>query len=63
MSKSILASKINWTQMVAFAAMIATVFGIEVPEEQKVAIVAVIQGIQSVLTWVLRTFYTHQPIH
>ena len=57
-TKSSFLSKINWTQIVAFLAMILTVFGIDLPEDQKVAIVAVIQGIQSVLTWALRTWFT-----
>lgn len=62
LAKSAFASKINWTQVVAFAGMLATVFGLEIPEEQKLALVATIQGAQSVLTWVLRTWFTHKPI-
>ena len=61
-TKSFLESKINWTQLVALAAMVLTVFGVDIPDEQKVAIVATIQGAQSVLTWVLRTFFTTKHI-
>lgn len=52
------ASKINWTQVVAFAASVAVVFGIDVPDQTKVEAVAGIQGIQSVMTWMFRTWFT-----
>lgn len=55
--KSSWASKINWTQAVAMGASVAVIFGVDVPPEQQVAIVAVIQGVQSVATWVLRTWF------
>lgn len=55
-------SKINWTQGVAFIAMLLTVFGLDLPPEQQVAIVGIIQGIQSFGTWVLRTWFTTKQI-
>lgn len=51
-------SKINWTQAVAFLGMIFTMFGIDVPEDVKAAIVSAIVAISTVITWVLRTFFT-----
>jgi hypothetical protein len=56
--KSSWLSKINWTQFIGFAAMILTVFGIEMPDEVKVQIVALIGSAQAILTWVLRTWFT-----
>ena len=55
--KSSWASKINWTQAVAMAASVGVIFGVDVPPEQQVALVGVIQGAQSVATWVLRTWF------
>ena len=56
--KSSWASKINWTQAVAFAAMLFTMFGIDVPAEVQAQMVAWIVGTQGVLTWVFRTWFT-----
>jgi uncharacterized membrane protein len=50
-------SKINWTQAVAFLAMLLTLFGIDMPDNVKLETVALIQAAQSVLTWVLHTFF------
>lgn len=51
-------SKINWTQIVAFGAMLITMFGFELSVEDQLKIVAGIQGVQSAITVVLRTFFT-----
>ena len=56
--KSAWASKINWTQAVAFAAMLFTMFGIDLPQDVQTEVVAGIVAGQSVLTWVLRTWFT-----
>lgn len=56
--KSAWTSKINWTQAIAVLASIATVFGLDVDPETQVAIVAGITGVQAVITWVLRTWFT-----
>jgi hypothetical protein len=50
-------SKINWTQAVAFLAMLLTLFGIDMPDDVKLETVALIQAAQSVLTWVLHTYF------
>ena len=46
-------SKINWTQAVAFIAMLLTLFGIDMPDNVKLETVALIQAAQTVLTWLL----------
>lgn len=54
-------SKINWTQGIAFASTAITlVFGqtYAIPAEVQLAIVAGIQGVQSIATWVMKTFFT-----
>ncbi len=56
--KSASSSKINWTQMVAVLASLLIVFGIDLNTETQLMIVAGIQGAQSVITWVLRTWFT-----
>jgi uncharacterized membrane protein len=50
-------SKINWTQAVAFLAMLLTLFGIDMPDNVKLETVALIQAAQSVLTWILHTWF------
>lgn len=50
-------SRISWTQAVAFLAMLLTLFGIELPDEVKLQLVALIQAAQSLLTWVLHSFF------
>ena len=56
--KSSLASKINWTQVVAAGAILATMFGFELTPEQQAAIVAVIALIGQVVTAIARTWFT-----
>lgn len=62
-SKSAWLSKINWVQGVGIAAMILAFFGINVPDDVKAQIIASIGGIQAVVTWVLRTFFTKTITH
>ncbi|HEY4123760.1 MAG TPA: hypothetical protein VGM36_04045 [Rhizomicrobium sp.] len=50
-------SKINWTQAVAFIAMLLTLFGIDMPDDVKLEMVALIQAAQSLITWVLHSFF------
>jgi hypothetical protein len=50
-------SKINWTQAVAFFAMVATLFGVDVPDDIKLQLIAAIQALQSIITWVLHTWF------
>lgn len=55
------ASKINWTQAVAFASMGLTfAFGTKagIPTDVQLQMVAGIQAVQSVTTWVMKTWFT-----
>jgi uncharacterized protein (DUF697 family) len=54
-------SKINWTQVISMAAMLATVFGFDITPEMQVQILAGITAIGTVLTFVIRTFFTAKP--
>lgn len=47
-----------WTQVVAFGAMFATVFGFDMTPEQQAAIAAGIAGVANAVTIVLRIFFT-----
>jgi len=47
-----------WTQVVAFAAIVATVFGFEMTPEQQVVIATAIAGLANAVTVVLRVFFT-----
>lgn len=59
--KSAWLSKINWTQAVALVATVATLLSAgkyDIPPEQQASIVVAIQAVQSVATWVLKTWFT-----
>lgn len=56
--KSAWSSKVNWTQAVAFIAMVLAVFGIDMPDSVKLEVVALIQAAQSILTWIIKTWFT-----
>lgn len=54
-------SRINWTQAVAFVAsalVLASGGKYNIPAEQQAQIIMLIQTVQSLTTWVLRTFFT-----
>lgn len=51
-------SKINWVQAIAFGAMVASYFGIQVPPDVQAALQAAIVAITTVVTWILRTWFT-----
>ena len=51
-------SKINWTQAVSFLAMVLAMFGIDMDEDTRNALLALIVSGQAVVTWVLRTWFT-----
>lgn len=57
-TKSVFLSKINWTQTIAFFAMIATLFNFDIPAEKQAEIVGAIVALQGAVTIVLRTFFT-----
>lgn len=56
--KSAAMSKINWTQAVSFLAMMLAVFGIDMGEDTRNSLLALIVSGQAVVTWVLRTWFT-----
>ena len=59
--KSAWASKINWTQAVGItASVIAVISGnkYQIPVETQLSLVAAIQGIQAVATFVMKTWFT-----
>jgi hypothetical protein len=37
--------------------MVATLFGIDVPDDIKLELIAAIQALQSIITWVLHTWF------
>ena len=51
-------SKINWTQFVSLAGSVLVFFGLDISEEHKAAIIAILNGLSSVLTIILRTWFT-----
>lgn len=54
-------SKVNWTQVVAVIASILVIFGIDLPVDQQLSIVAAIQAVQAVATIIFRTWFTAKP--
>lgn len=55
--KSAWFSKINWTQAVSLLATLLAIKGIDLDPTTRVAIVAAIQSITVIITWVLRTWF------
>lgn len=54
-------SKINWTQAVGIMASVITVVSgnkYSIPVETQLALVAAIQGLQGVASWVFKTWFT-----
>ena len=51
-------SKVNWTQIIAMAASLAVVFGLNISPEDQAKIVATVQGVSALATIVLRTWFT-----
>jgi len=58
MINSVALSKINWTQVVAAAATLIAVFGVDLSPETQTQIVMGIALISQLLTVVFRSFYT-----
>lgn len=56
--KSAWVSKLNWTQAIALLAMVLAVFGIDVPDNVKLELVALIQAVQSIASWIIKTWFT-----
>ena len=61
-TKSAWASEINWAQAVGIGATVLMMVGIEMDAETQVAMVAGIQGVIAVVTWVMRTWFTTKVI-
>lgn len=57
-TKSAWLSKINWTQGVSLIASILAVKGIDLDGETQAQVVIVIQAVQAVATWAIKTFWT-----
>jgi hypothetical protein len=57
----IFTSKINWAQYIALAASILVYLGIDLDMETQVQLLAAINGVTAVVTWVFRTFFTTRP--
>lgn len=55
--KSAWLSKVNWTQAVSMGATVLALKGFNMDAETQVAVVAGIQGLQSVATWIFRTWF------
>lgn len=54
-------SKINWTQGVSLLSTVLTLTlgaAYSIPADTQLAIVASIQGVTNVATWVMKTFFT-----
>ncbi|MGQ7792907.1 hypothetical protein ACUN0C_10905 [Faunimonas sp. B44] len=61
-TKSALASKINWTQIVAVAAMALSLWGFDLSAEEQAEIAAAIVALQGAATVVFRTFFTRKRV-
>ena len=57
-TKSKFASKINWTQVVGFAAQMLAFFGIDMPPELHATVAVIIQGVVNLVTIIQRTYFT-----
>lgn len=51
-------SKISWIQFAGPVASVLAVFGLQLSADQIVALVVAIQAVQSIATWVIRTWFT-----
>ncbi len=60
--KSAVTSKINVTQVIGVAAMLASYFGLPLTPEQLAGVVTTIGVAQSIVTWVLRTWFTKSVV-
>jgi hypothetical protein len=56
--KSDFASKINWTNAVSAVAVLAALFGLDIPPDMQVKIVGFLGVATPVVTMILRTFFT-----
>ena len=61
-TKSVWASKIVWTQIVAMLAMAVSFWGFDLPARDQAEIVAAILAVQGVVTILWRAFFTGRRI-
>ncbi len=60
--KSAMTSKINITQLVGVAAMLASYFGLPFTPDQLAAVVTVIGTVQGLVTWVMKTWFSNSVV-
>ena len=58
-AKSAWFSKINWTQGIAFLAMILSIFGFDLDAKTQTEILGAIISLTAVVTWFFRTFFNN----
>lgn len=51
-------SKINWVQLAGPASSLAAAYGLDLPAGKIVGLVIAVQTVQSVVTWIMRTWFT-----
>ena len=51
-------SKINWTQIVGFVAMVLAMYGVKVPPDLQAATAVALTAVVAVVTIIWRTFFT-----
>ena len=61
-TKTSWASKINWAQAIGILATVLALVGIDLDPETQVAVIAGINGVMAVVTWVMRTWFTTKLI-
>ncbi len=61
-TKSGWASKINWAQAIGVLATVLAIFGFDMDPETQIGVVAGINGVMAVVTWIMRTWYTDKLI-
>jgi hypothetical protein len=62
MRKGVFSSKINWIQIVAAIVWIGAIIGIEIDAETQAQLLAFFGFGQSIVTFVIRTWFTQDPI-
>jgi hypothetical protein len=61
-TKSPMASKINWTQLVGLLAVLGTVFGLDLDPDFQAQLVATLVAAQAFITIMWRTWFTSKKI-
>ena len=61
-TKSVFASKINWTAIIGAGASLATVFGLDIDPAMQVKIVATVSAVSSTAIVIWRTWFTNKTL-